>query len=200
MKDHYVHPNAIVDDGAIIGEGSRVWQFTHVMGRASVGRNVSLGQNVFIADHVTIGHECKVLNNVSIYEGVVLEELVFCGPSMGVHQRKEPSCRPPCREGGLHGDTGEARSNDRCQNHFFGKHNQALSLKSKTPQSSATWNVFEGCMYTCISLGQNDDNQYGDMGNRNPRQQIPRRRRPTDRKLLSVLSPRSSCETSVMPQ
>jgi hypothetical protein len=48
-------------------------------------------------------------------------------------------------------------------NYFFGKHNQALSFKSKVRQSSARWNVFEGCMYTCIYIGQNDDDRYGDM-------------------------------------
>lgn len=42
-------------------------------------------------------------------------------------------------------------------NHFFGKHNQALSFKRRTRHGKATWNVFEGCLYVCIYVGQNDD-------------------------------------------
>lgn len=79
---HYQHPSAIVDDGAQIGEGSRVWHFVHVCGGAQIGRGVSLGQNVFVGNKVVIGDNCKIQNNVSVYDNVVLEEGVFCGPSM----------------------------------------------------------------------------------------------------------------------
>ncbi|MDE2427349.1 MAG: N-acetyltransferase [Burkholderiales bacterium] len=81
-KNYFVHSSAIVDDGALIGEGSRVWHFAHVCGGANIGKNVSLGQNVFVGNKVIIGDKCKVQNNVSIYDNVVLEEGVFCGPSM----------------------------------------------------------------------------------------------------------------------
>ncbi|MFS1525555.1 UDP-2-acetamido-3-amino-2,3-dideoxy-D-glucuronate N-acetyltransferase [Microbulbifer sp. 2304DJ12-6] len=79
---HYQHPSAIVDDGAQIGDGSRVWHFVHVCGGASIGKGVSLGQNVFVGNKVVIGDNCKVQNNVSVYDNVILEEGVFCGPSM----------------------------------------------------------------------------------------------------------------------
>ncbi|MBB3185647.1 UDP-2-acetamido-3-amino-2,3-dideoxy-glucuronate N-acetyltransferase [Halomonas fontilapidosi] len=77
-----IHDSAIVDDGAQIGEGSRVWHFVHVCGGARIGKGVSLGQNVFVGNKVVIGDHCKVQNNVSVYDNVVLEEGVFCGPSM----------------------------------------------------------------------------------------------------------------------
>ena len=77
-----VHPSAIVDDGAEIGEGSRVWHFVHVCCGARIGKGVSLGQNVFVGNKVVIGDHCKIQNNVSVYDNVVLEEGVFCGPSM----------------------------------------------------------------------------------------------------------------------
>ncbi|MCM2558499.1 N-acetyltransferase [Alcaligenes faecalis] len=80
--NYYQHDSAIVDAGAQIGEGSRVWHFVHVCAGARVGRHVSLGQNVFVGNQVTIGDHCKVQNNVSVYDNVVLEEGVFCGPSM----------------------------------------------------------------------------------------------------------------------
>jgi len=80
--DYSVHPSAIVDEGAQIGAGSRIWHFSHICGGAKIGRNVSLGQNGFVGNRVEIGDNCKIQNNVSIYDNVVLEEGVFCGPSM----------------------------------------------------------------------------------------------------------------------
>ena len=77
-----VHPSAIIDDGARIGENSRIWHFVHVCSGAVIGRDVSLGQNVFVGHDVMIGDRCKIQNNVSVYDNVVLEEGVFCGPSM----------------------------------------------------------------------------------------------------------------------
>lgn len=77
-----VHSSAIIDEGAQIGEGSRVWHFVHVCSGAKIGKRVSLGQNVFVGNNVNIGDHCKIQNNVSVYDNVILEEGVFCGPSM----------------------------------------------------------------------------------------------------------------------
>lgn len=77
-----VHESAYVDNGAVIGANSRVWHFAHVLGGAVVGARCSLGQNVVVMNKVTIGDNAKIQNNVSLYEGVELEEDVFCGPSM----------------------------------------------------------------------------------------------------------------------
>lgn len=77
-----VHPSAIVDAGAILGEGTRVWHFAHVCGGARIGAGCSLGQNVFVSNEVLIGDRVKIQNNVSVYDAVVLDDDVFCGPSM----------------------------------------------------------------------------------------------------------------------
>lgn len=82
MADYYAHPTAVIDDGAVIGAGTKVWHFCHVMGGATLGAQCILGQNVFVANGVEVGAGCKIQNNVSLYTGVVLEEDVFCGPSM----------------------------------------------------------------------------------------------------------------------
>jgi UDP-2-acetamido-3-amino-2,3-dideoxy-glucuronate N-acetyltransferase len=82
VTNYTKHETAIVDQGAQIGEGSRVWHWVHVCAEAKIGREVSLGQNVFIGNRVTIGDRCKIQNNVSVYDNVILEEGVFCGPSM----------------------------------------------------------------------------------------------------------------------
>jgi len=81
VADYFVHESAYVDDGALIGAGTKVWHFCHVMPEAVIGRNCSLGQNVVVMSRTRIGNNVRVQNNVSIYEGVVLEDDVFCGPS-----------------------------------------------------------------------------------------------------------------------
>lgn len=76
-----IHESAYVDDPVQIGEGTTIWHFCHILGNVSIGRNCSIGQNVMIGPRVRIGDNCKIQNNVSVYEGVTLENDVFCGPS-----------------------------------------------------------------------------------------------------------------------
>src|SRR6185295_1147647 len=63
-KSYFVHESSYVDLPCTIGEGTKVWHFSHVMKNCTIGRN------------------CKIQNNVSLYTGVILEDNVFCGPSM----------------------------------------------------------------------------------------------------------------------
>jgi UDP-2-acetamido-3-amino-2,3-dideoxy-glucuronate N-acetyltransferase len=78
---YIAHPTAIVDDGAKIGAGTRIWHWVHVGPAAEIGENCSLGQNVYVGK-ARIGNNVKIQNNVSVYDAVVLEDDVFCGPSM----------------------------------------------------------------------------------------------------------------------
>jgi UDP-2-acetamido-3-amino-2,3-dideoxy-glucuronate N-acetyltransferase len=48
---------------------------------AVIGERCNLGQNVVVMGGTRLGNNVKVQNNVSIYEGVTLEDDVFCGPS-----------------------------------------------------------------------------------------------------------------------
>ncbi len=61
---------------------TRIWHFCHVMPGAVIGERCNLGQNVVVMGGTRLGNNVKVQNNVSIYEGVELEDDVFCGPSM----------------------------------------------------------------------------------------------------------------------
>jgi UDP-2-acetamido-3-amino-2,3-dideoxy-glucuronate N-acetyltransferase len=76
-----IHESAYIDAPVTIGEGTAIWHFCHVLGDVTIGRRCSLGQNVVVGPRVTIGDDCKIQNNVSVYEGVTLENGVFCGPS-----------------------------------------------------------------------------------------------------------------------
>ena len=81
MADHYINERSCVDDNVLIGRGTKIWHFSHIQSGAVIGEDCILGQNVNIGCNVKIGNGCKIQNNVSIYEGVELEDYVFCGPS-----------------------------------------------------------------------------------------------------------------------
>jgi UDP-2-acetamido-3-amino-2,3-dideoxy-glucuronate N-acetyltransferase len=81
MADSFVHESSYVDDGAVVGAGTKIWHFCHVMPGAVIGEGCNLGQNVVVMGGTRLGNHVKVQNNVSIYEGVILEDDVFCGPS-----------------------------------------------------------------------------------------------------------------------
>ncbi len=81
-KPFFAHETAIVDTTSSVGKGTKIWHFSHVMPRAQIGNNCNIGQNVVISPNVKIGNNVKIQNNVSVYSGVVLEDDVFCGPSV----------------------------------------------------------------------------------------------------------------------
>ena len=81
-KSYFVHESSYVDEPCTIGEGTKIWHFSHVMRNSVIGRNCNLGQNVVVSPDVVLGDGCKIQNNVSLFTGVVLEDQVFCGPSM----------------------------------------------------------------------------------------------------------------------
>jgi UDP-2-acetamido-3-amino-2,3-dideoxy-glucuronate N-acetyltransferase len=81
-KAYFVHESSYIDEPCDIGEGTKIWHFSHVMSGSKIGSRCNIGQNVVISPQVRIGDNVKIQNNVSVYTGVVLEDDVFCGPSM----------------------------------------------------------------------------------------------------------------------
>ena len=93
--NYYINEHAIVDENVEIGEGTKVWHFSHIQSGSKIGKKCVFGQNVNVGNNVIIGDYCKVQNNVSIYEGVTLEDYVFCGPSMVFTNILDPKCKYP---------------------------------------------------------------------------------------------------------
>lgn len=89
-KPYFAHRSAFIDgekpeNGFVdpnIGAGTRIWHHCHVMDGARIGAGCNLGQNVFVGGQAVIGAGCRLQNNVNVYDGVMLEDFVFCGPSM----------------------------------------------------------------------------------------------------------------------
>ena len=80
--ERFIHESTYLDERTSIGEGTKIWHFCHISQDSVIGAHCSLGQNVFIGKHVKIGDKVRVQNNVSTFEGVEIEDEVFCGPSM----------------------------------------------------------------------------------------------------------------------
>ena len=81
-KGYFAHETAVIDAPSEIGAGTKIWHFSHVMRDCRIGARCNIGQNVVISPQCTVGDNVKIQNNVSVYTGVVLEDDVFCGPSM----------------------------------------------------------------------------------------------------------------------
>lgn len=94
-KNYFVHESSYIDDNVKIGDRTKIWFFCHIQKDTVIGNDCSFGQNVNIANNVKIGNGCRVQNNVSIYEGVELEDYVFCGPSMVFTNDLTPRAKYP---------------------------------------------------------------------------------------------------------
>lgn len=95
MDHYFVHESSYVDEGVKIGENTKIWHFCHIQKGAVIGKNCSFGQNVNVSNNVRIGNGVKLQNNVSVYEGVELEDYVFCGPSMVFTNDLTPRAKYP---------------------------------------------------------------------------------------------------------
>jgi UDP-2-acetamido-3-amino-2,3-dideoxy-glucuronate N-acetyltransferase len=80
--DAFLHPTVDIAGAVEVGAGTRIWHFSKLLGPLTIGEKCSLGQNVVVERNVSIGNNVKIQNNVSVYSGVILEDDVFCGPSM----------------------------------------------------------------------------------------------------------------------
>jgi len=89
-KGFFAHRSAYIDQGAKIGKGTKIWHFCHILKGAKIGKYCILGQNVMVGSGAVIGNNCKVQNNVSVYQRVILEDGVFCGPSVVFTNVKNP--------------------------------------------------------------------------------------------------------------
>jgi UDP-2-acetamido-3-amino-2,3-dideoxy-glucuronate N-acetyltransferase len=85
-----VHPSAIVDAAASVGPRTRIWHFCHVMAGAIIGADCTVGQGCFVASSAVIGDRVKLQNQVNVFDGVHLEDEVFCGPGAVFTNVKNP--------------------------------------------------------------------------------------------------------------
>lgn len=86
----FVHPGASVGDGVSIGEGTRVWQFVVVLPGARIGRDCNLSAHTLVEGDAVLGDRVTLKSGVYVWDGIVLEDDVFCGPNATFTNDKRP--------------------------------------------------------------------------------------------------------------
>ena len=94
-NNFFVHSSSYVDKNVKIGKNTKIWHFSHLQSGSVIGDECTIGQNVNIGNNVKIGNFVKIQNNVSVYEGVELDDYVFCGPSIVFTNVNLPRCEFP---------------------------------------------------------------------------------------------------------
>lgn len=90
-----IHKTAIIDEPCKIGDETVIWHWVHVREHAKIGAGCSIGQGCYIDKGVVIGDNVRIQNHVSVYQGVILEDDVFIGPSVVFTNVRKPwSIRP----------------------------------------------------------------------------------------------------------
>ena len=90
-----IDPLAHVSDGASIGPGSRVWQFVVVLDGAVIGADCNLSAHTLVEGGAVLGDRVTLKSGVYVWEGVKLENDVFCGPNATFTNDRNPHSRQP---------------------------------------------------------------------------------------------------------
>ena len=91
--DAQIDPLARVEEGAIIGPRTRVWQFAVVLKGARIGADCNLNAHTFVENGAIVGDRVTLKSGVYVWEGIVLEDDVFCGPNAVFTNDKYPRSR-----------------------------------------------------------------------------------------------------------
>jgi len=84
-----IHPLAVVQSDQI-GAGTRIWQFAIVLEGARIGRDCNLNAHTLVEGGAIIGDRVTLKCGVYVWDGVVLENDVFCGPNATFTNDKVP--------------------------------------------------------------------------------------------------------------
>ena len=88
-----VHPRAEVHPDAEVGERTRVWQFAIVLSGARIGADCNLNAHTLVEGGAVIGDRVTLKCGVYVWDGVILEDDVFCGPNATFTNDKTPRSR-----------------------------------------------------------------------------------------------------------
>ena len=86
---------AVVAGDARIGDGTRVWHHAQVREGARIGGECNVGKGVYVGAGVLIGDRCKIENNASLFEGLIIEDGVFVGPHVVFTNDRRPRATNP---------------------------------------------------------------------------------------------------------
>ena len=78
--DYQIHPSSDVHSKNI-GKDTIIWQFVVILKDAILGSNVNVNANCFIENDVVVGNRVTIKNGNQLWDGITIEDDVFCGPS-----------------------------------------------------------------------------------------------------------------------
>ncbi|KQS46297.1 dTDP-6-deoxy-3,4-keto-hexulose isomerase [Sphingomonas sp. Leaf198] len=84
-----IHPLANVMSD-VIGEGTRIWQFSVVLAGAVIGRDCNLNAHTLVEGGAILGDRVTLKCGVYVWDGITLENDVFCGPNATFTNDKRP--------------------------------------------------------------------------------------------------------------
>lgn len=93
-----IHKTAEVSSEAKIGQGTKIWHHSQVLAGARIGENCTIGHDCFIADGARLGNGVKVQSNTDVWQGVILEDYVFVGPSAVFTNDPNPRAKYPKKD------------------------------------------------------------------------------------------------------
>lgn len=93
MNSPQIDPHAIVHPDAKIGPGTHVWQFAIVLAGACIGADCNLNAHTLVEGGAIIGDRVTLKCGVYIWNGIVLESDVFCGPNATFTNDRHPRSR-----------------------------------------------------------------------------------------------------------
>lgn len=88
-----IDPNAVVARGANIGARTQIWQFAVVLSGASIGADCNLNAHTLVEGGAKIGDRVTLKCGVYVWDGIVLENDVFCGPNATFTNDQRPRSR-----------------------------------------------------------------------------------------------------------
>lgn len=88
--NYFRHKTALIGPRAKIGAGTRVWAFTNIQDGAVIGRQCNICDGCFVEKGAVVGNHVTLKNGVSVFEGITLEDDVFCGANAAFINDRHP--------------------------------------------------------------------------------------------------------------
>ena len=87
---YFRHKTALVGPKALIGEKTRIWAFTNIEDGAIIGKHCNICDGCFVEKGAVIGNHVTLKNGIAVFDGITLEDDVFCGANTAFVNDRHP--------------------------------------------------------------------------------------------------------------
>jgi UDP-2-acetamido-3-amino-2,3-dideoxy-glucuronate N-acetyltransferase len=88
-----IDPLACVQDDVVVGARTQIWQYAVVLAGARIGADCNLNALTFVEGGAVVGDRVTLKSGVYLWDGITLEDDVFCGPNATFTNDKHPKSR-----------------------------------------------------------------------------------------------------------